>query len=130
VNTITDSPPRSAAKAREHPLVWFPTTRAGKVALTLDLVMAAFPLWLLPSWYLVTFLVGAGGMFESPTAVAANSLFQAAVVAGTLIVNLAALLRAKDHSILLALALIPLSAVLAFMAWSAAVNGLPGLGAR
>lgn len=116
----------ASSRAHGRSIGWLPRTRTGKAALVLDLVMAAFPLWLLPSWYLVTFLVGAGGMFESPKAVAANSLFQALVVAGTLVVNLAALLCAKDRSILLGLALIPLSAVLLFMGWSAAVNGLPG----
>jgi len=99
----------------------------GNVALVLDLAMVAFPIWVLPSWYLVTLLVGAGGMFESPRAVAANSIFQCLVVAGTLVVNLAALLRAKDYSILLGLAVLPLSAVLLYMGWFAAVNGFPGL---
>lgn len=116
----------ASSKAHGPSIGWLPRTRTGKTALVLDLVVAAFPLWLLPSWYLVSFLSGAGGMFESPQAVAANSVFQAAVVAGTLAVNLAALLRARDHSILLGLALIPLSAVLVFMGWSAAVNGVPG----
>ena len=97
------------------------------MALALDLVTAAFPVWVLPSWYLVTLLVGAGGMFESPRAVAANSIFQALVVAGALVVNLAALFFAKDHSILLGLALLPLSAVLLYMGWFAATNGFPGL---
>ena len=65
-------------------------------------------------------------LFESPRAIAANSIFQTLVVAITLAVNLAALLRAKDYSILLGLALLPLSAVLAYMGWFAAVNGFPG----
>jgi hypothetical protein len=75
----------------------------------------------------VTLLVGAGGMFESPRAVVANSIFQALVVAATLAVNLAALLRARDYSILLGLAVLPLSAVLLYMCWFVAANGFPGL---
>lgn len=121
----------SPSKARGRKIAWLPRTRIGNVALVLDLAMAAFPVWVLPSWYLVTLLVGAGGMFESPRAVVANSVFQGLVVAGTLVVNLAALLRAKDYSILLGLAVLPLSAVLLYMGWFVAVNGFPGLaGAR
>lgn len=115
------------SKARGRKIAWLPRTRIGNVALVLDLAMAAFPVWVLPSWYLVTLLVGAGGMFESPRAVIANSVFQGLVVAGTLVVNLAALLRAKDYSILLGLAVLPLSAVLLYMGWFVAVNGFPGL---
>ncbi len=114
-------------RARGRKIAWLPRTRTGHVALVLDLAMLAFPVWVLPSWYLVTFLVGAGGMFESPRAVAANSLFQALLVAVTLGANLVALFRAKDYSILLGLALIPLSAVLLYMGWFAAVRGFPGL---
>lgn len=117
----------SPSKARGRKIAWLPRTRIGNVALVLDLAMAAFPVWVLPSWYLVTLLVGAGGMFESPRAVVANSVFQGLVVAGTLVVNLAALLRAKDYSILLGLAVLPLSAVLLYMGWFVAVNGFPGL---
>lgn len=113
-----------AARGRKR--AWLPRTRIGKVALGLDLAMVAFPVWVLPSWYLVTFLVGAGGMFESPRAVAANSLFQAVVVAGTLGVNLLALLRAKDHALLLGLAVVLLCAVIAYMTWFAATKGFPG----
>ncbi len=107
-------------------LAWLPRTRAGKVALVLDLLVAAFPVWTVPAWYLIAFLVGAGGMFESPRAVAANSIFQSLVVVGALAVNLVALLRARDYSILLALAALPLSAVLVYMGWFTAVNGFPG----
>lgn len=117
----------SPSKARGRKIAWLPRTRIGNVALVLDLAMAAFPVWVLPSWYLVTLLVGAGGMFESPRAVVANSVFQGLVVAGTLVVNLAALLRAKDYSIVLGLAVLPLSAVLLYMGWFVAVNGFPGL---
>lgn len=90
--------------------------------------MLVFRLWALPFWYLITFLVGAGSMFESPRAIAANSIFQALVVAGTLAANLIALLRAKDHSILLGLALLPLTAALLYMGWFAAADGFPGFG--
>ena len=124
---MTDSLPGPTPKAKSRAVVWFPTTRTGKVAGIMDLAMLAFPLWVLPSWYLVTFLVGAGGMFESPRAVAANSIFQALVVAAALVANLVALFRAKDYSILLGLALIPLSAVLLYMGWFAAERGFPGL---
>ena len=115
------------SRERGRKIAWLPRTRLGNVALVLDLAMVAFPVWVLPSWYLVTLLVGAGGMFESPRAVVANSIFQGLVMAGTLGVNLAALLRAKDYSILLGLAVLPLSAVLLYMGWYAAVNGFPGL---
>lgn len=116
----------ASSKAHDRNIAWLPRTRVGKVALGLDLGLAAFPLWIVPSWYLVTFLAGAGGMFESPRAVTANSVFQSIVLAATLAVNLVALLRAKDHSILLALAVIPLSGVVLYMGWFAAANGLPG----
>ncbi|MGO4493989.1 hypothetical protein AB4Y86_18090 [Arthrobacter sp. 2YAF22_2] len=121
--TLSDA--GAAGRHRLH-LVWLPRTRARKVALVLDLVVAAFPIWIVPTWYFIAFLVGAGGMFESPRAVAANSIFQSLVVVGALAVNLVALLRARDHSILLALAALPLSAVLVYMGWFTAVNGFPG----
>jgi VIT1/CCC1 family predicted Fe2+/Mn2+ transporter len=92
----------------------------------LDVLLAAFPLWILPSWYLMTFLAGAGGMYESPRAIAANSLFQAVVVALGLLVNLVALLIARDRSIALVLAAVLLSAVLAYMGWYTSVFGVPG----
>ncbi|MBP1232580.1 hypothetical protein JOE40_002224 [Arthrobacter sp. PvP102] len=101
---------------------WLPRTKIGKVAGILDLVMLAFPAWVLPSWFLISFLVGAGGMFESPRVIAANSLFQALVVAGVLVVNLVALLFRKDHAILLGLAAVLLSAVLAYAGWYTAVH--------
>jgi len=88
--------------------------------------MLAFPLWVLPSWYLITLLVGAGGMFESPRAIAANSIFQAAVVVGALAANLLALLRARDYSVLLGLATLLLSAALLYMGWFVVANGVPG----
>ncbi|MBP1135021.1 hypothetical protein JOE31_001253 [Arthrobacter sp. PvP023] len=103
-------------------LVWLPRTRIGKVAGILDLVVLAFPAWVLPSWFLISFLVGAGGMFESPRVIAANSLFQVLVVAGVLVVNLLALLFKKDHAILLGLAVVLLSAVLAYAGWYTAVH--------
>ncbi|KIS26237.1 hypothetical protein TV39_16460 [Arthrobacter sp. SPG23] len=106
---------------------WLPRTRIGKAAGILDLAMLAFPVWVLPSWYLITFLIGAGGMFESPRAIAANSVFQALVVVGVLVVNLVALLLKKDHAILLGLAVLLLSAVLAYMGWYTNVHGFPGL---
>lgn len=120
--TLSDA--GAAGRHRLH-LAWIPRTRAGKVALVLDLLVAAFPIWIVPAWYHIAFLVGAGGMFESPRAVAANSIFQSLVV-GALAVNLVALLRARDYSILLALAALPLSAVLVYMGWFTAVNGFPG----
>ena len=106
--------------------VWRPSTRTGKAVLVLDVLLAAFPLWILPSWYLVTFLAGAGGMFESPRAIAANSLFQAVVVGVGLFANLVALLIARDRSIALVMAAVVLSAVLAYMGWYASVFGVPG----
>ncbi|MEE9094583.1 hypothetical protein [Pseudarthrobacter phenanthrenivorans] len=120
----------SASHGRTVPakrrFVWRPTTRTGKAALILDVLLAAFPLWILPSWYLVTFLAGAGGMFESPRAIAANSLLQAVVAGFGLLTNLVALLIARDHSIALVLAAVLLSAVLAYMGWYTSVFGVPG----
>ncbi|WP_223980750.1 hypothetical protein [Arthrobacter sp. NicSoilB8] len=115
-----------SSKPRGRSIAWLPRTKIGKVALGLDLAMVCFPAWVLPTWFLVTFLAGAGGMFESPRAVAANSIFQALVVAGTLVVNLTALLRAKDYSMLLGLAVLALSAVLLYMGWFVAEKGIPG----
>jgi len=106
--------------------VWRPSTRTGKTALIVDALLAAFPVWILPSWYLMTFLAGAGGMYESPRAIAANSLFQAVVVVVGLLANLVALLIARDHSIALVLAAVLLSAVLAYMGWYTSVFGVPG----
>ena len=105
---------------------WLPGTRAGKAVLAFDAVLAAFPVWILPSWYLVTFLSGAGGMFESPRAIAANSLFQAAVAAVGLTANLAVLVLARDRSLALVLAAVVLAAVLAYMGWYASTFGVPG----
>ncbi|WP_346957757.1 hypothetical protein [uncultured Arthrobacter sp.] len=124
---MADSSSRPASETRNRRVAWLPRTRMGTVALVLDLAMVAFPVWVLPSWYLVTLLVGAGGMFESPRVLAANSVFQGLVVTGTLAVNLAALLRAKDYSILLGLAVLPLSAVVLYLGWLVAVNGFHGL---
>lgn len=114
------------SKARGHRFTWFPGTKAGKAALALDAVLAAVPVWVLPSWYRITFLIGAGGMFESPRALAANSIFQVVVVAVGLVTNLVALLIARDRSIALLLAAVLLSAVLAYMGWYASVFGVPG----
>jgi len=96
------------------------------VALGLDLAMLAFPLWVLPSWYLVTFLIGAGGMFESPRAIAANSIFQGIVVVAVLLVNLVAIVVGKDHSRALGLAVLLLIGILAYMGWYASEYGFPG----
>jgi len=110
----------------ERSFSWLPGTRAGKAALVLDVVLAAVPVWVLPSWYLITFLIGAGGMFESPRAIAANSIFQVVVLAVGLVTNLVALLIARDRSIVLLVAALLLCAVLAYMGWYASTFGVPG----
>jgi len=117
----------AAAKPGGGPRTWWPTTRTGRVALAVDVMMLGFPLWLFPSWYLVSYLAGAGTLYESPRAVFANSVFQAAVVAVAVLTNLAALVLARDRSVVLVMAVIPLSGVLAYMGWVAAVRGFPGI---
>lgn len=96
------------------------------MALGLDLALLAFPLWVLPSWYLITFLIGAGGMFESPRAFAANSVFQGVVVVVVLIVNLVAIVVGNDHSRVLGLAVLLLVGILAYMGWYIGEFGFPG----
>lgn len=125
---MTHQQPRQTTERRGFR--WAPRTRMGKVALGLDIAMLAFPLWVLPSWYLVTFLIGAGGMFESPRAIAANSVFQGILVVCALLVNLVALLGARDHSFFLVVALGLLTAVLVYMGWYTAEFGFPGSESR
>jgi len=106
--------------------VWHRHSKIGKVALGLDLALLAFPLWILPSWYLITFLIGADGMFESPRAIAANSVFQGVVVIVVLVVNLVAIAVGKDHSRVLGLAVLLLIGILAYMGWYTSEFGFPG----
>jgi hypothetical protein len=120
--------------ASQHPqpppevsgFIWPARSRIGRIALGIDLALLAFPLWILPSWYLVTFLIGAGTMYESPRAIAANSVFQGLVVAFSLLINLVALVGAKDRSKFLVLAVAVLMAVLVYMGWYMQEYGFPG----
>ncbi|HJV97589.1 MAG TPA: hypothetical protein VJ617_00605 [Arthrobacter sp.] len=124
---MTDEP---SGHGRSFAGAWRRHSRIGKVALGLDLALLAFPLWILPSWYLITFLIGAGGGFESPRAIAANSVFQGVLVLVVLVVNLVAIVVGKDHSRVLGLAVILLIGVLAYMGWYMGEYGFPGSGYR
>lgn len=111
---MTDSPPGPAAKARVRPVVCFPTTRAGNVALTLAYLTVLSPFWVIVVLGQAVFQAGASDD----------------VVLVMLVVTVAALWAAlfwaKERSLLVAAFTMVLSAVLLFMGWSAAVTGFPG----
>lgn len=114
MRTITDSPPGPAAKARDRPVVWLPTTRAGKVELTLAYLTVLSPFWV--------FVVLGQAVFQA----GASDDVVIAMLVVTVAALWASLFWARERSLLVAAFTMVLSAVLLFMGWSAAVSGFPG----
>lgn len=102
---MTDSPPGLAAKARKHPLVWFPTTRTGKVALVLAYLTVLSPFWV--------FVVLGPAVYQA----GASDDVVIAMLVATVAALWASLLWAKERSLLVAGFTMVLSAALVYFLW-------------
>lgn len=109
---MTHSPPGRAPRARVRPVIWFPTTRAGKVALTLAYLTVLSPVWVLLILGQAVFRAGASDD----------------IVIVLLVVTVAALwlslIWAKQRSLLVAAFTLVLSAALLYFLWW--VSTVPG----
>jgi len=109
---MTDSTPRPATETRIRRATWFPTTRTGKVALALAYLAVLSPFWALVVLGPAVFRAGASDdVVVAMLTVSVISLW-------------AALLWAKEPSLLVAVFTLVLSTVLMYFLWW--VTTVPG----
>ena len=102
---MTHSTPRPAGDSRSRRRVWFPTTRTGKVALMLAYLAVLSPFWTLVGLGQAVFMAGA------------SDDVVVAVLACSVAALWAALLLAKERSLLVAAFAVILSAALMRLIW-------------
>lgn len=109
---MTESSSGPVSETLVRRVVWFPTTRAGKVALTLAYLTVLSPVWVL--------LVLGQAVFRAG---AADDVVVAMLV-GSVAALWTALLRAKERSLLVAAFTVLLSAALMyFLGWLTSTPG-------
>lgn len=109
---MTDSSSRPASETRIRRVVWFPTTRTGKVALTLAYLTVLSPVWV--------FVVLGQAVFRA----GASDDVVVAMLVGSVVALWAALLWAKERSLLVAAFTVLLSvALMYFLGWLTTAQG-------
>lgn len=109
---MTDSSSRPASETRSRAVVWFPTTRTGKVALTLAYLTVLSPVWV--------FLVLGQAVFMA----GASDDVVIALLAATVLALWATLLWAKERSLLVgAFTLLLSAALMYFLGWLTTAGG-------
>ena len=105
----------SQQKSTSRVIRWLPATKTGRCALALVLITPLSPVFYLLIWRVVTFLMGAGEMFESYEVVRAMAVVGLCIQSGVVSVHWAAVVLAKENSLVVGVSTLIMSGFLLYL---------------
>ena len=105
----------SRPKPTSRVIRWLPATATGRWAVALVLITPLSPVFYLVIWRVVTFLMGAGELFESFEVMRAMAVVGLCIQSGVVSVHWAAVVFAKENSMVVGVSTLVMSGFLVYL---------------